>query len=100
MDTVAKTNMVEAELDSFVARRDRERRRAEGERSPEEIWQESARVFNAKRQEVLCWEWLRWHQRMLNNHTRTAALIAEHHRQEIARYEELLGINYEGGDAA
>ena len=38
---VAKVNAIEGELDSFVARRDKERRRDEGERAPEEIWQES-----------------------------------------------------------
>jgi hypothetical protein len=47
---VAKANMVEAELDSFVARRDKERRRDEGERLPEEIWQESVRAYNARQE--------------------------------------------------
>jgi hypothetical protein len=92
---VAKTNMVEAELDSFVARRDKERRRGEGERAPEEIWQESVRTLNAKRQEALCWEWLRFHSRQLRNHETTSALITAHHRREIAKYEELLGLDHE-----
>ena len=97
---VAKINTVEGELSAFVARRDKERRRDEGERAPEEIWQASVRVYSARRQQELCWEWLRWHQRMLNNHTKTSALITAHHQGEIQKYERMLNIDYQGGDAA
>ena len=45
---VAKVNAVEGELDSFVARRDRERRRDEGERPAEEIWAQSVRTYNGQ----------------------------------------------------
>ena len=96
---VAKVNAIEGELDSFVSRRDKQRRRDEGDRPPEEIWQESVRAYNARREQELWWAWLRWHQRMLNNHTKTSALITSHHRSEIERYERLLNIDYQGGDA-
>ena len=45
---VAKVNAIEGELDSFVARRDKERRRDEGERPPEAIWQVSVRAYNGQ----------------------------------------------------
>jgi hypothetical protein len=97
---VAKTNMVEAELDSFVNRRDVQRRRDEGERPAEAMYAESVRRYDAKRQQELAWQWLRYHARQLRNHETTSALITAHHRGEIERYERLLNINHEGGDAA
>ncbi len=101
MDIVAKTNMVEAELDGFVNRRDKERRRTEGERPlAEALWAESERRHAASRQQALAWAWLRWHQRMLNSHIKTSNLITSHHAAEIEKYERLLNIDYEGGDAA
>ncbi len=91
---VAKVNMVEGELDALVAKRD-------AKRQAEEIWAQSVRTYNALRREALCWEWLRYHQRQLNNQRRMFALLEAHHHEEIVRYERLLGINYdEGGDAA
>ena len=90
---VAKVNAIEGELDSFVARRDKERRRDGGARPAEERWAESVRRHHAQRQQELAREWLRWHQRMLSNHARTASLIAAHHRSEIERYEQMLGLD-------
>ena len=46
---VVKINAIEGELSAFVSKRDKERRRDEGERAREAIWQESVRVFNARR---------------------------------------------------
>ena len=76
---------------------------AKAEREREELYMTSVRRHHARRQEELCWAWLRWHERMLSNHTKTAALIAAHHRGEIQKYEQLLGTTYpepNGKDAA
>ena len=97
---VAKVNAIEGELDSFVARRDKERRRDEGERAPEEIWQESVRRHHAQRQEALAWQWLRYHVARQRAHRKTFALLDAHHESEIQKYERLLNIDYQGGDAA
>ena len=70
------------------------------EREREELWAGSVRRHHAQRQQELAWAWLRWHQRMLNNHTKTAALITAHHEGEIQKYERMLNIDYQGGDAA
>ena len=90
---VARVNAIEGELDSFVNRRDKERRRDEGERPAEAIWQESVRAYNARRDQERAWEWLRFHARQLRNHETTSALITAHHRQEIRRYEAMLGLD-------
>ena len=70
------------------------------ERTAEELWTASVRRFNARREQDLAWQWLGYHERMLRSHQTTSALLCAHHRQEIARYEEMLGINHKGGDAA
>ena len=93
MDSVAKTNMVEAELDGFVARRDKERRRDEGERAREEIWAESCRRHHEQRQEQLALEWLAYHQQRQRAHRKTFALLDAMHAAEIAKYEAMLKLD-------
>ena len=100
MDTVSRGEATEKELDSLIRRRHDQRATEEAHKPSEDLWAESVRRHHVQRQQELAWAWLRWHQQMLNNHTRTTALITAHHRGEIQKYEELLGINYEGGDAA
>ncbi len=93
MMDVAKTNTVEGELDFFVARRDEQRRRAEGERPAEEIWQESVRRYNARRQRELCWEWLRYHVARQRANRKTFALLDAMHETEIQKYSQMLGLD-------
>jgi hypothetical protein len=100
VDSVTRGEMVEADLDRLITRR-HDQRVSEEQGRIEDGWAESVRVHNARRQKALCWEWLKYHQRKLNNCRRTFALLDAHDRAEIARYERILGINYdEGGDAA
>ncbi len=91
--------MVEKDLDRLITKR-HDQRVSEEQGRIEDGWAESVRTFNAKRQEALCWEWLRFHQRQLNNCKRTFALLDAHDRAEIARYEQLLGIDYEREESA
>ena len=91
---VAKVNAIEGELDSFVARRDKERRRDEGARPAEEIWAESVRRHHAQRQEALAWQWLRYHVARQRAHRHTFALLDAHHSAEIEKYERMLNIDY------
>ena len=99
MDTVSRSEQVESDLDRLITKRHAERVSEEQARI-EDGWAESVRRHHAQRQEELAWEWLRFHQRQLNNRKRTFTLLDAHDRAEIARYERILGINYEGGDAA
>jgi hypothetical protein len=97
---IARGEATEKELDSLIRRR-HDQRTSEEQQRAEDGWAESVRWHNAQRQKALSWEWLRYHQRKLNNRRRTFALLDAHDRAEIARYERILGINYaEGGDLA
>jgi hypothetical protein len=47
LDT-SRVEMVEAELDAMIRRRDAQRRQSEGERDREELWARSVRAHNAR----------------------------------------------------
>ena len=100
---VAKINTVEGELSAFISKRDKERRRDEGERAREELWAESCRVYAEQRQQSLAWEWLRYHVARQRAHRHTFALLDAQHEAEIRRYSQLLGLDgsephgHEGG---
>ena len=100
MDSVARSEATEKELDSLIRRRDTQRRETEGHRPSEELWAESVRRHHAQRQEALAWEWLRYHVARQRAHRKTFALLDAHHESEIQKYERLLNIDYQGGDAA
>ncbi len=97
---IAKGETTEKELDALIRRRHDHRVVEEGERPAEEAWAESERRYAARRREALCWEWLRFRQRQLNNRRRVFALLEAHDLAEIRRYEQMLNIDYQGGDAA
>ena len=50
---VAQGEMVEKELTAFIGKRDKQRRKVEGERGAEEAWTESERRYNARRSEEM-----------------------------------------------
>jgi hypothetical protein len=96
VDTVARGEMVESDLDRLITKRDKERRRDRGEREREALWAASVRRHHARRRQELAWEWLRHHERQLNNQRTTFAILERHHRQEIAKYETMLGLDGPG----
>ena len=100
MDSVAHSEASEKELDSLIRRRDTQRRETEGHRLSEELWAESVRRHHAQRQEALAWQWLRYHVARQRAHRHTFALLDAHHSAEIEKYERMLNIDYQGGDAA
>jgi len=74
--------MVEAELDTFIARRHDKRVKEEGgERAAEEAWAESARRQTVKLREAARAECSLYYEHMAELHTR----LAEEHRQKAAR---------------
>ena len=93
---VVKVNQVEGELDSFVARRDKQRRRDEGEREREDLWAASCRRHAEAQQQSLAWEWLRYHVARQRAHRKTFALLDAHHGAEIAKYEAMLRLGGPG----
>ena len=97
---ISKGEAVEGDLNAYITRADKRRRKQDGERPPEESYMPALRRRDEDRQKETAWAWLRHHQRQLNSHTRTAALLTAHHEREIAKYERMLGITYDEGDSA
>jgi hypothetical protein len=97
---IGKGEAVESDLDAYITRADKRRRKLEGERPKEESYMPGLRRLDDARRKENAWAWLRHHQRQLDSHTRTAALLTAHHEQEIAKYEAMLGITYDEGDSA
>ena len=100
MDTVTRGEATEKELDSLIRRRHDQRATEEAHKPSEDLWAESVRRHHARREQELAWAWLRFHARQLRNHETTSALITARHRQQMARYEQMLGIHYSEGDDA
>ncbi len=75
MDTYAKGEQVEPELDAFTARRDKERRQTQGERDREELWQQSVRRYHERQQADHRAAWHEYEMRLYRIHS---GLAAEH----------------------
>jgi len=77
--SVAPGENVEAELDAFISRRDRQRLKEEGERQEEELWRETVRRHKAQRDAQLREEWANYHQGQAERlRANLEALIAHH----------------------
>jgi hypothetical protein len=90
---VAHSEMVEKELDAMIRRRHDHRVKDEGERLEEALWRESVERYNTRQKQEKLWEELRYHDRMIRAHTANFEAIIGTHAAELARCEELLGLN-------
>ena len=97
---LAKGEATEKELDGLIRRRHDDRVAENGHRPSEDLWAESVRRHHARQQQELAWEWLRYHVARQRAHRHTFALLDAHHSAEIEKYERMLNIDYQGGDAA
>ncbi len=88
MDTVARGEIAESGLDNFIAQRDKQRRREEGERPAEAMWAESCRVYADGQRREMRARWYAFHMDQAERIERTAAALAGEHR---ARAEALMG---------
>ncbi len=93
MDTVARGEQVEAELNGFIRKRHDQRVQTEGERAAEELWAESERRHLARKREQNRWEWVRYFDRI----AASLRARADEYDQRAAR---LLAENTTKGDAA
>ena len=96
IDEHAQGEKVEAELDIFVARRDAQRRRAEGERPPQEIWMDSERRYDARRRAEVRAAWREYHEGQAARHRGVLGALVAHHEAEAEKYRE----HRHEGDAA
>ncbi len=65
---ISRGESVEAEINSFIAKRHNDRIAGEGERLPEELWMESERRHNARRREENRAAWCEYHQEQAERH--------------------------------
>jgi hypothetical protein len=70
---VAHAETVEKELDSFITRRDYQRRRSEGERPEEALWRASERRHRERQRREIRALWYAHFRKMAANHARIAA---------------------------
>jgi len=90
VDVVARAEKVEKDLDAMIRRRDDQRRDTEGERAEEELWAESCRAHDAKREQERRAAWCRYHEDQVIRHRSTLEALIGHHRAEAAKYAEII----------
>jgi hypothetical protein len=61
------------------------------------MYAESVRRYRSRRRDERLWERLRYHEAMLEAHTRTFKEILERHKAGVSRCEEMLGIGESRG---
>lgn len=92
VDTESRGEMVEAELDAMIRRRDTHRRQSEGERLEESLYEPSVRAYNARLEAARQAERYEYHRDQAERLRRTMGeLIARHE----AAAEMLLGNGHE-----
>ncbi len=89
MDTVARGEYVEAELDNMIRRRDERRRKTEGERLEEELYAESVRRYWERRRRQNVAAWFAYFMDMADNHRKLS-------ESYVARAEALCSEAKEG----
>jgi len=85
--SLAPGEAVASAIDHFIEVRDRERRKAEGDRREAEAWKESTRVYNEKQRVQARLEWHAHHVEQASRLRRTLEDLIAHHEE---RAEELI----------
>ena len=87
MDTVEHAEMVEKQLDALI-----QRRTGKGDVDPdeaEEIWKESERRYNDRKQQLLRNEWCEYHQGQAARHRAVLESLIAHHEEEAAKLMDI-----------
>jgi hypothetical protein len=85
---VVRAEIVESELDRMIERRDDKRRETEGHRPSEEMYEESCRVHNARREQERRAAWASFHRAQAERHRATLEALIGHHQAEAQKYRE------------
>jgi Lon protease-like protein len=88
LDTVARTEMVEKELDGMIRRRDEKRRTEEGDRAAEEMYEESCRRYAEQERERNRLAWLDYHRAAAARVRRTLEALISGHEAEAQKLLE------------
>jgi hypothetical protein len=86
LDTVARGEFVEGELDTFIERRDTQRRETEGERLERELWAESVTRYNARRRAENEAAWCEYHRGQAERRRRILASLVAYHEAEAEKH--------------
>ncbi len=82
---IGQGERAEAELDSFISRRDRQRRETEGDRAAEDLWEASSRLHSARRRAENRAAWCEYHRGRADSLRRTLGALVAHHEAEAER---------------
>jgi hypothetical protein len=85
---ITQGELVEAENDAFIRRRDKQRRETEGERLGEELYKESCRQYVMKRDRERAAEWVEYLEGSATGVLRNAFAIARKKRREAKKLRE------------
>jgi hypothetical protein len=86
VDTVARGEMVEAELNRMIEKRSRKGETDLDER--EDLWVESVRRYQERERRQMRAKWHGWHCDQAERHRRTLAALIAHHEGEAQRLLE------------
>ena len=78
---IARTEMVEKELDAMIERRSRQKDPDE----ESELWQASVRAYEEKRRQAARLEWHLHHTAQAERLRRTLEALASHHEEQAAK---------------
>jgi hypothetical protein len=88
VDTVARGEMVESELDRLITKRHDERVKSEAERLEEELWMPSERAYFARLEDQKRQERLEFHEAHATRLRNTLEGLISHHEAEAEKYRE------------
>jgi hypothetical protein len=83
---IARSEMAEASLESFISKRHSERVKDEGERAREEQWQKSVRDFNARQSDEQRLLRLHYHEGQARRLSNTLGSLIRYHEAEAEKY--------------
>lgn len=94
---IAQGETAEAHLDAFIAQRDKQRRREEGERPAEEMWAESERRYFERESRRLRWAWVRFYEKQAERAEANGQAIASANRARAQALVEELALEERNG---
>jgi hypothetical protein len=85
LDTIRERSaeVAENQIDTFISRRDRERRKTEGDRRAEEMWAESVARFHERSEAEMRERWVEYHRHLQILHQG----LADEHEAEAEKLE-------------
>lgn len=86
---IAAGERADAQIDSFISRRDAKRRESEGERAAEEAWEASSRLHEARLREERRAAWVDYHRGRADSLRRTLQVLIANHEAEAERLAAL-----------